>query len=122
MGIMMIASFVIAPIAGILLALRFKVFILVPATLLAGALIVAGSHQPKLTTTLIVAGTAVVLQIGYIVGVVVRALLLRARSGDSFAKEIGGSGTWRAVGASKKPAQRLRQKNAVSSNSPQQVS
>ena len=49
MGMMMVASFVIAPIAGILLALRFRVFVLVPATLLAAAVIVASSHQPKLT-------------------------------------------------------------------------
>jgi hypothetical protein len=52
MGMMMVASFVIAPIAGILLALRFKVFVLVPATLLAAAVIVASSHQPKLTIAL----------------------------------------------------------------------
>jgi glycerol-3-phosphate acyltransferase PlsY len=107
MGMMMVTSFVIAPIAGILLALRFKVFVLVPATLLAAAVIVACSHQPKLTTALTVAATAVLLQIGYIVGVIVGALLQRrsmARSGDSFSKSIGASGTWRAVGASKKPA------------------
>jgi hypothetical protein len=106
MGMVMVGSFVIAPIAGILLALRFKVFVLVPATLLGAAVIVAGSHQPKVTIALTVVGTAVLLQIGYIVGLIARALLQRrsmATSGDSFSKPIGGSGTWRAVGASKKP-------------------
>jgi hypothetical protein len=47
----MIASFVIAPIAGILLALRFKNFVLIPATLLGVAVIVASGYQPKLTMT-----------------------------------------------------------------------
>ncbi len=73
---MMVVSFVIAPIGGILLALRFKVFVLVPATLLA-AVVIASSHQPKLTIALTVVGTAVLLQIGYIVGVIARALLQR---------------------------------------------
>src|SRR5262245_58816802 len=104
MGMMMVASFVIAPLAGILLALRFKVFVLVPATLLAAAVIVASSHQPKLTIALTVAGTAVLLQIGYIVGGIVRALPQRqsmATFGDSFS--IGRSSTLRVVRASKKP-------------------
>ena len=74
MGMMMVVSFVIAPIGGILLALRFKVFVLVPATLLAAVVIIASSHQPKLTIALTVVGTAVLLQIGYIVGLIARAL------------------------------------------------
>ena len=99
MGMVMVASFVIAPIAGILLALRFKVFVLVPATLLAAAMIVASSHQPKLTIALTVVGTAVLLQIGYVVGGIVPALpQRRSTSGDSFAKSIKHSSTWRAVG------------------------
>jgi hypothetical protein len=102
---MMIAPFVIAPIAGILLALRFKVFVLIPATLLAAAVIIASSHQPKLTIALTMAGTVALLQIGYIVGIIARALLQRgsmARLGDSFLKSIEGSISWRVVGASKK--------------------
>jgi hypothetical protein len=93
MGMMIVASFVIAPIAGMLLALRFKVFILIPATLLAAAVIIASSHQPKLTIALTVAGTVGLLQIGYIVGIIARALLQRgsiARLGVSFLKSIGG--------------------------------
>ena len=43
----MVASFVIAPIVGILLALRFKVFVLVPATLLAAVAIIASSINRK---------------------------------------------------------------------------
>jgi hypothetical protein len=74
MSMVMVASFVIAPIAGILLALRFKIFVLVPATLLAAAVIVAISHQPKVTIALTMVGTAVLLQIGYIVGLIARAL------------------------------------------------
>ena len=93
MGMIMVASFVIAPIAGILLALRFKVFVLVPATLLAAVAIVASSHQPKPTIALTVVGTAVLLQTGYIVGVVARAVLQRrsmARSGRFLLKVIRG--------------------------------
>jgi hypothetical protein len=77
MDAMMVASFVIAPIAGTLLALRFKVFTIIPAALLAAALVVASSHQPKLTITLTVAGTVVLLQIGYMAGIIARALLQR---------------------------------------------
>jgi hypothetical protein len=105
MGMMIVAPFVIAPIAGILLALRFKVFVLIPASLLAAAVIVAISRQPKLTTALTVVGTVVLLQIGYIAGMIARALLQRssvASSGDTFLKSIEGSDTWRVVGASKK--------------------
>src|ERR1700746_581518 len=105
MGMVMVGSFVIAPIAGILLALRFKVFVLIPATLLAAAVIVASSHQPKLTIALSVVGTVALLQIGYIVGIIARALLQRrsmARSGDSFLRSIEGSTTRWVVGASKK--------------------
>jgi nitrate reductase gamma subunit len=103
MDAMMVASFVIAPIAGTLLALRFKVFILVPTTLLEAVVIIASSHQPKQTIAVTVAGTAVLLQIGYIVVVVARALLQRrsmARSSDSFSKSIGSFSTWGEVSAS----------------------
>jgi hypothetical protein len=105
MGTTMVVLFVIASIAGILLGLRFKVFVLIPATLLAAAVIVASSDQPKLTIVLTVIGTVALLQIGYIVGIVARALLQRgsmARSGDSFSKSIEGSTTRMVVGASKK--------------------
>ena len=77
---MMVMSFVIAVIVGILLALHFKVFVLVPATLLAVAVIVASNHQPKPAIALTVIGSTVLLQIGYVVGVVVRALLQKRRS------------------------------------------
>jgi hypothetical protein len=82
---MIAAFFITATIAGLLLALRFKVFVLVPATLLAAAMIVASSDQPKLTIALTVVGTAMSLQIGYVVGLIVHALPQRrsmATSGD----------------------------------------
>jgi hypothetical protein len=96
MGMMTVACFVVAVIVGILLALRFKVFVVVPATLLAVAVIVVSSHQPKLATALTSVGTAALLQIGYVVGVLVRALLQRMskpRSSD-FSKSIGRSSPW----------------------------
>ena len=88
MGMMMVAFFVIAAIAGILLALRFKVFVLVPATLLAAAAVIAVGHQPNVLTLL---GTVVLVQVGYLVGWTVRAHLQRrtkVRSSDSFSKAI----------------------------------
>ena len=75
----MVASFVIALIVGILLALRFKVFVLVPATLLAAVAIIASGHQPKVTLALTLLGTVVLLQIGYLVGLIVRAHLQKRR-------------------------------------------
>jgi hypothetical protein len=75
MGMLMVASFVIAPIVGILLALRFKVFVLVPASLLAAVAVIVAGHQPKVTLALSLLGTVVLLQIGYLVGLIVRAHL-----------------------------------------------
>jgi hypothetical protein len=116
---MIVAPFVIVPIAGILLALRFKVFVLVPATLLAASLIVAISHEPKLTIALTVVGTVALLQIGYIAGIIARALLQRgsiARLGDSLLKSMRAllAGGWLAR---RKNQQQLGQKDAISSNS-----
>jgi hypothetical protein len=85
MGMMMVALFVIAVIAGILLALRFEVFVLVPATLLAAAAIIAIGHQPKVTMALTLFGAVVLLQIGYLIGWTVRVHLqkrTKVRSGD----------------------------------------
>ena len=97
MGMMMVVSFVIAVIVGILLALHFKVFVLVPATLLAVAVIVASNYQPKPAIALTVIGSAVLLQIGYVVGVVVRALLQRrSKAGSSdFSKSRERFSSWR---------------------------
>ena len=81
MGMMMVAFFVIAVIAGILLALRFEVFVLVPATLLAAATIIAVGHQPKVTMALTLLGALMLLQIGYLVGWTFRAHLQRRTKG-----------------------------------------
>jgi hypothetical protein len=91
MGMVMVAFFAIAVIAGILLALRFEVFVLVPATLLAAAVIIAVGHQPKVTMALTLLGTVPLLQIGYLVAWTFRRILQRRtkRSGDSFSKSIG---------------------------------
>jgi hypothetical protein len=77
MGMIVVAYFVIAAIAGMALGLRFKVFVLVPATLVAVIAIVATGHQPKVVLALTALGTAVLLQIGYFVGGIVRAHLYR---------------------------------------------
>jgi nitrate reductase gamma subunit len=101
---MIATSFVVCHDRGhMLLALRFKVFILIPGTLLAAALIVASSHQPKQMIALTVVGAVALLQIGYIVGMIARALLQRrsmASCDDSFLKSIEGFISWRVVGAS----------------------
>jgi hypothetical protein len=77
----MVASFVIAVIAAILLALRFTVFVLVPATLFAAAAIIAVGNQPRVTMALTQLGTLVLLQIGYLVGWSIRAHLQRRTKG-----------------------------------------
>ena len=72
---MMVAFFIIATIAGLLLALRFKVFVLVPAILLAALAVIASGQQPIVTIALTLVGTVVLLQIGYFVGGTVRVHL-----------------------------------------------
>jgi hypothetical protein len=70
-GLLMMMSLMIGTIVGMLLGLRFKVFILVPVILVAaGAIIVAG-HGLKVIFLTVVA-TAASLQIGYVLGCVVR--------------------------------------------------
>ena len=68
----MLVFLVTATIAGVLLGLRFKVFALIPAILLAaGIVIVTGGGLRVVAPT--VFGTAVLLQIGYLAGHVVRS-------------------------------------------------
>ena len=71
-GDIVLVFLIIGTMAGILIGLRFSVFALIPATLLATvAIIVTDQHGPKIIA-LTVLGTAVLLQIGYIAGCVVR--------------------------------------------------
>jgi hypothetical protein len=58
-------------IVGIILGLRFKVLVLVPAILLATIIIVVSGSDHQLLTLV---GTVVSLQIGYIAGSVLRFL------------------------------------------------
>ena len=74
----MIVFLVVATLAGVLLGMRFKVFVLAPATLLSAAVIIASGHQPKVAMALTVLATTVLLQIGYLVGLAIRAMA-RAR-------------------------------------------
>jgi hypothetical protein len=62
-------------IAGILLGLRFKVLVLVPASVLAVVVIIISQSGHTLSMiVLTLVGTLVSLQIGYIVGSVFRSL------------------------------------------------
>ena len=62
-------------IAGILLGLRFKVLVLVPAILLATVVIIVNGSDHKLSVIVLTAvGTAASLQIGYVVGCILRVL------------------------------------------------
>jgi len=70
----MMMSLMIGTIVGILLGLRFKVFILVPVILVAAGAIIVCGHGLKATVLTVVAA-AVVLQIGYILGCAVRMYL-----------------------------------------------
>jgi hypothetical protein len=72
---MMLVFLVVGAIAGILLGVRFKVLVLVPASLLATVIIIAyGSGHTLSEIVLTALGTVVSLQIGYIVGSVLRGV------------------------------------------------
>ena len=69
----MAAFLVIGAIIGMLLGLRFRVLVLVPAILLATVVIILTGHKlGAIVLTLI--GTVVSLQLGYIAGSVLRSL------------------------------------------------
>jgi hypothetical protein len=62
-------------IIGILLGLRFKVLVLVPASVLAAVVIILGRSGHELSViVLTLIGTLVALQMGYLVGSVLRFL------------------------------------------------
>jgi hypothetical protein len=67
----MMVFLIIATIAGILLGLRFKVFVLGPAILIAACAITVTGHELKVIVLTMLA-TAALLQLGYIFGCVVR--------------------------------------------------
>ena len=67
----MMLFLIIGTLAGVLLGLRFKVFILVPFILIFACAIVATGVALK-PISLTILATAVLLQIGYILGLVVR--------------------------------------------------
>jgi hypothetical protein len=62
---------IIGTLAGVLLGLRFKIFVLVPIILILACAIVATGHGLKAIALTILA-TAVLIQIGYVLGLVVR--------------------------------------------------
>jgi hypothetical protein len=72
---------IIGGIAGIVLGLRFKVLVLVPAVLLA-AMIIIGTGiaigQGPVTIALMVLGAVAPLQIGYLTSVLLRAMVLQS--------------------------------------------
>jgi hypothetical protein len=62
-------------IAGVLLGLRFKVLVLVPASVLAAVVMIISQSGQKLSTiVLTLVGTVVSLQIGYVAGGILRFL------------------------------------------------
>jgi len=67
----MMLFLIIGTLAGVLLGLRFKVFVLVPFILIIAGAIIATGHGLKALALTILA-TAVLLQIGYMLGLVVR--------------------------------------------------
>ena len=69
------AVFITGAIIGILLGLRFKVLVLVPASVLATVVIIIHGSGDKLSViVLTLVGTLVSLQVGYIAGSVLRFL------------------------------------------------
>ena len=70
----MIAFVSIGAIAGILLGLRFNVFVLVPAILLATGVIIASGPNLKMIARTVF-GTALSLQFGFLAGCIVRVMV-----------------------------------------------
>ena len=69
------AVFITGAIIGILLGLRFKVLVLVPASVLATVVIIIHGSGDKLSViVLTLVGTLVSLQVGYIAASVLRFL------------------------------------------------
>jgi len=72
----MVAFSVIGTIAGVVLGLHFKVFVLAPTMLLASAIIIASgilSGHASSAILLTVFGTLALLQIGYLIGCALHA-------------------------------------------------
>ena len=67
----MMLFLIIGTLAGVLLGLRFKVFVLVPFILIIACATIATGHGLKAIALTILA-TAVLIQIGYVLGLVVR--------------------------------------------------
>jgi hypothetical protein len=98
--------FIGCAIAGILLGLRFKIFVLVPACLLATAIVIPSGHGPR-ATALMVFVAVVLIQIGYIAGSVLRVLATRqlqvwrsarfSRNGPERHTELGRLSVWTAT-------------------------
>jgi hypothetical protein len=71
----MVAFLVTGAVIGTILGLRFRVLVLVPAILLAAAVIILSGSGHKLSVILFtLLGTVVSLQLGYIVGSILRFL------------------------------------------------
>ena len=72
----MVAFLITGAIAGLLLGLRFRIFVLVPTVVIATLVIIVSGSGHKLSVIILtVVGTAVSLQIGYIVGAILRGWL-----------------------------------------------
>jgi hypothetical protein len=63
---------IIGAFAGILLGLRFKVFVLLPAIVIAGGVVIITGHGLKVIALTLVS-TVVLLQVGYFVVLTIRA-------------------------------------------------
>jgi heme/copper-type cytochrome/quinol oxidase subunit 3 len=76
----MISFAAIGAIVGTLLGLRFKVFVLIPATLITAFAIVATLHEAR-TIAVAILATTILLQIGYALGCIAHAYADAYRQG-----------------------------------------
>jgi membrane protein DedA with SNARE-associated domain len=79
----MLTFLIFSAFAGVLLGLRFKVLVLIPATfLMVAAIAIAGigNGQRVLTILLTIFGAAALLQLGYFAGCIIHAPLPGRRS------------------------------------------
>jgi hypothetical protein len=70
----MVVFLITGAIIGVLLGLRFKVLVLVPASVLAAIAVIVNGRGDLSVIVLTLVGTLVSLQVGYIAGSIIRFL------------------------------------------------
>lgn len=93
---------IVSALAGAVLAMRYKVLILVPATGIGFALVLAvamGQHDSLAKVALALVAITTCLQVGYLVGIGLRMCLICLRFGADHPTEVEAAPPYRQAGA-----------------------